>query len=81
MVLDLTGGLPMPDTTLAVDIPGMPPTPVIGWRGNMLRFFRDPITYLDQSKPYGDVVAFAHGGNSNLLATVDNCPVWNCWIA
>ncbi|MFN8374498.1 MAG: cytochrome P450 [Anaerolineae bacterium] len=56
-------------------IPGPPPTPVIGWRGNMLQFFRDPLTYLSTVyRTYGNVAALARGGNSNILATVDNCP-------
>ncbi|MBX3082164.1 MAG: cytochrome P450 [Anaerolineae bacterium] len=61
--------------TAATAIPGLPPVPILGWRGNMLRFFRDPLTYLKQSqRTYGNVVAFAHGGNGNLLATVEDCP-------
>ena len=64
------------DTALDYDIPGVPPVPILGWRGNMLRFFRDPLTYLTESqRDYGNVAAFAHGGNGNLLATVENCPV------
>jgi cytochrome P450 len=60
---------------LRADIPGLPPVPVLGWRGNMLQFFRDPITYLTHARrKYGELVAFAYGGNGNLISTIDNCP-------
>lgn len=56
-------------------IPGPQPAPILGWRGSMLRFFRDPITYMtDAHRQFGNVVAFTQGGNGNLLATIDNCP-------
>lgn len=61
--------------SLIVKIPGPKPVPVIGWRGNMLQFLRDPLTYLNNAyHTYGSVVAFARGGNSNLLSSVDHCP-------
>ncbi|MBC8172176.1 MAG: cytochrome P450, partial [Anaerolineae bacterium] len=57
------------------NLPGPPPARIMGWRGNMLRFFRDPNTYLtDAHQQYGNVVAFTRGGNGNLLATIENCP-------
>lgn len=59
--------------TSASKIPGPAPSVLFGWRANMLRFFRDPITYLNDARTYGDVVAFTQGGNGNLVATIDGC--------
>lgn len=57
------------------DLPGPAPAPVLGWRGSMLQFFKDPITYMTAAhRKYGNVVAFTKGGNGNLIATIDNCP-------
>src|SRR5690349_15513857 len=65
----------MVTATPITHIPGPPPSFLLGWRANMLRFFRDPITYMNQAhRAYGDVVAFAEGGNGNLLATIKGCP-------
>lgn len=64
----------MPKDSRVGHLPGPNPIPIIGWRGNMLKFFRDPITYLKNARAYGDVVAFSRGGNGNLLATIDDCP-------
>lgn len=61
--------------SLIEKLPGPKPMPIVGWRGNMLQFLRDPLTYLDSAyHTYGNVVAFARGGNSNLLSSVDKCP-------
>jgi cytochrome P450 len=65
----------MVSATSVLHIPGPAPSFLLGWRANMLRFFRDPITYMSEAhRTYGDVVAFAAGGNGNLLATIKGCP-------
>ncbi|GHO92963.1 cytochrome P450 [Reticulibacter mediterranei] len=43
-------------------IPGPRALPLLGWRANMLKLFRDPFTYLPLlHKQYGNVVALAEG--------------------
>ncbi|MFT3765596.1 MAG: cytochrome P450 [Minicystis sp.] len=47
---------------------GPRPMPVVGWRGNMLRFFGDPIGYMDPlPRAFGSVVPFADGGAGPVL--------------
>lgn len=61
--------------SLFAQIPGPPPARVVGWRGSMLRFFGDPITYMERAhRIHGNVVAFTKGGNGNLITTINNCP-------
>ncbi len=46
-------------------VPGMRPTPILGWRGNALAILRDPaLKMLALHQSYGDVVALARGNNS-----------------
>ncbi|MBC8162266.1 MAG: cytochrome P450, partial [Roseiflexaceae bacterium] len=54
--------------TAHVRVPsGPPPLPIIGWRGNLLQFFQDPIAYMTQlAREHGLVAAFTKGGNGNL---------------
>jgi cytochrome P450 len=53
---------------LLMALPGPSPAPLLGWRGNMVRFFLDPIAYLDPLHgPFGDVVSVARGGGGPLL--------------
>lgn len=47
---------------------GPPPKPVVGWRGNVLSYFRNPIPYLeDARRRFGNVVALVQGGNDTLI--------------
>lgn len=49
-------------------LPGPAPMAVVGWRGNLLRFFRDPIGYMAPlPKAHGAVVPFARGGAGPVL--------------
>jgi len=49
-------------------LPGPEPMPVLGWRGNLVRFFRDPIGYMAPlPAAYGAVVPFARGGSGAVL--------------
>lgn len=50
-------------------LPGPPPLPILGWRGNVLRFFADPIRYMTPLRErYGDLVAFTAGGAGPVIA-------------
>jgi len=43
-------------------IPGPPPLPLLGWRGQVLRFHRDPLAYLRAMyQAYGSLAALVHG--------------------
>lgn len=63
--------VPMPraheETSVAV--PGGPRAmPILGWRGNALRFFRNPIAYMTLLRQrYGDVAQLVQGGNQTLF--------------
>lgn len=47
---------------------GPAPMPLLGWRGNMLRFFRDPIGYMAPlPRAHGALVPFARGGSGPVL--------------
>ncbi len=55
------------------EIPGPRPMPVLGWRGNALRFFSNPLRFMMQlRREYGDVVRLAQGGNSTLMFASDS---------
>jgi cytochrome P450 len=42
--------------------------PVVGWRGNLIRFFADPVGYMAPlPRAYGGVVAFAKGGSGPVI--------------
>lgn len=50
------------------EIPGPAPAPLFGWRGNLLRYFRDPIRTMAQARErYGDLSCLAQGGNDSLI--------------
>jgi len=65
------------------DIPGPPPTKILGPKGNLLRFFGDPIHYMESlHKEYGEVVSFVKGApgiifgfgpkyNQQILSNID----------
>lgn len=49
-------------------VPGPPPLPMVGWRGNLVRFFRDPVAYLRTvHRAYGDVAALVEGDSRRLF--------------
>ncbi len=48
---------------------GPSPVPVLGWRGNLLQFFRDPVGYMAPlRRAHGDLVPFVRGGAGPVLA-------------
>jgi cytochrome P450 len=59
-------------------LPGPAATPLLGWRGNLARFYLDPIGYLDELSRHGNLVLFARGmrggcfqvGNADVPGTV-----------
>ena len=52
----------------SISVPGRKPVPILGWRGNVLRYFRNPIAYLmDLHQRYGDVVCLVEGGNQPIV--------------
>ena len=49
-------------------LPGPRPMPLFGWRGNMVRYFLDPIAYMDSMRAsFGNVVPLARGGGGPLM--------------
>ncbi len=51
------------------DIPGPAPMPVFGARGNMFRFFSDPIGYMCAlHRNYGEIAAFTKGSRGMVFA-------------
>lgn len=58
----------MSSTSPFARLPGPAPMPVIGWRGNLARFFRDPIAYTAPlPRAHGTLVSFARGGAGPVL--------------
>jgi cytochrome P450 len=56
-----------PSSTLAT-LDGPAPMPILGWRGNLVRFFRDPIAYMAPlPRAHGAVVAFTRGGSGPVV--------------
>ena len=50
-------------------IPGPPPIPFLGWRGNLIRFIRDPIAYMrGLHKAYGEIASLVKGEKSMIFA-------------
>jgi len=61
-------GAAPPDALPESEIPGPPPAPIVGWRGNALRFFRNPVDHMSElHRRYGKVVRLAQGGNKALF--------------
>src|SRR5262245_65636185 len=60
----------MTSQSLAVaPIPGPRAMPLVGWRGNLLRFGADPLGYVSQlHAAYGDLVAFVEGRSGWVFA-------------
>jgi cytochrome P450 len=49
-------------------VSGPKPAPFIGWRGNLFRYVRDPVSYLGElRRDWGNVVALADGGNVPII--------------
>lgn len=48
-------------------LPGPQAAPLLGWRGNFVRFIRDPLGYLDVLTRYGEISIFAKGMKSGLF--------------
>src|SRR5262249_21002972 len=47
---------------------GPPAVPVLGWRGNMISFLRDPVAYMMRLyRDHGGLAGFTEGGNGNLI--------------
>ncbi|MBC7870740.1 MAG: cytochrome P450 [Chitinophagaceae bacterium] len=60
---------------VGLDIPGQSPMPIVGWRGNALQFYIDPLDYMQKAKmAYGNIVRFVRGGNSSLLYAEGRSP-------
>jgi cytochrome P450 len=58
-----------------VQVPGPPPVPLVGWRGNAYRFARDRLGYmLMLRRRYGDLAALVRGGNDSQLFLIPGCP-------
>ncbi len=57
------------------DLPGQSPMPIVGWRGNALQFYTDPLDYMQKAKAaYGNIARFVQGGNSSLLYAEHRSP-------
>lgn len=66
-------------STFSVSTPrtpsGPPPLPILGWRGNLLRFFADPIAYMSNlAAEHGPVAAFTSTGNPNIIFSKPGIP-------
>lgn len=47
---------------ISPSLPGPPPLPLVGWRGYLLAFARDPIAFIHKlHRRYGDIAAIACG--------------------
>lgn len=56
-------------TAAARDLPGPPPTPVLGARGNLMRFLRDPIGFIERvHRVYGPLASVARGSSAAVFA-------------
>ena len=50
-------------------VPGPSPTPLLGWRGNLFRFYRDPLAYMVQlHHAYGEIAGYVAGRNGFVFA-------------
>jgi len=59
----------MPTTVFDRTIPGPPPMPLLGWRGNALAFYRDPLAALRAlHHTYGEVVGLARNHSAFVFA-------------
>ena len=59
----------MSSITLYSVIPGPMPLPIVGWLGNAVRYFRDPIGYMQYlHTTYGDLAALVAGSQRNLFS-------------
>lgn len=52
----------------SAEAPGPAPMPLIGWRGNAVRFFLNPIAFMSRLyETWGNVARLARGGNGSAL--------------
>lgn len=59
----------MPKPSPFAKLPGPAPTPLLGRRGNVVRFFLDPIAYMAPlPQAFGPLVPFVRGGGGPVLA-------------
>lgn len=59
---------PLKSLTERSIIPGPEPMRFLGWRGNALRYFKNPIVHMDHlRRQYGNVACLAQGGNQPLF--------------
>ncbi|UHA73738.1 cytochrome P450 [Paenibacillus sp. 481] len=59
----------MTNSTANAVIPGPRGWPLLGWRGNTLRFFRQPFSYSQHLyHTYGEIVSLARGSTASLFA-------------
>lgn len=49
-------------------LPGPPAQPVLGWRGNIIQFNRDPLAYLQAAHAHGPLTAFVRGSTHAVCA-------------
>jgi cytochrome P450 len=64
--------------TVARIIPGPKPTPILNWRGNYLRFMRDPVRYLYHlRKDYGALCGFVEMADYSRASITTFSPEYN----
>ena len=50
-------------------VPGPSPIPLLGWRGNLFQFYRDPLAYMWQLyRTYGEIAGYVAGRNGFVFA-------------
>jgi cytochrome P450 len=65
----------MPAIPSGRPVSGPRPVPLLGWRGNMVLFLRDPVAYMTRLyREHGGVAAFVDGGNDNLIFSRRDVP-------
>lgn len=65
---DITGASPHGKPLRSIrDLPGPPPLPILGWRGQLLRAAVDPFAYLERLASYGKLVAIIPGANRGFI--------------
>lgn len=55
-------------------LPGPPAAPILGWKGNRLSFYRDPIRYMKRLRSYGLEVPFVRGPHRNIFTSFPGSP-------
>lgn len=58
----------MSNSNSTSSIPGPPPMPLLGWRGNILSFALDPVAFTERlHRQYGDIVAVTRGSTKHVF--------------